>query len=68
MSELVLSAAQRRRSIAVVIATVSVVAVTLGLTWPLLALNRVGAGLDRALGSRFPDWFDSWIVHLRRRA
>ena len=38
------------------------------LTRPLLALNRFGAGLDRALGSRFPDWFDSWVVHLRRRA
>ena len=36
------------------------------LTWPLLALNRAGASFDRALGSRLPDWFDSWVMHLRR--
>ena len=49
MSELVLSAAQRRRSIAVVIATISVAAMTLGLTWPLLALILKSQGVSTGL-------------------
>ena len=32
-----------------------------------LAINRAGAALDGALRSPLPDWFDSWVLHLRRR-
>ena len=49
MSEIVLSAAERRRSIAVVVATVSVVAVTFGLTWPLLSLILESQGVSPGL-------------------
>ena len=49
MSDFTLTDARRRRSIILVIVTVSIVAVTLGLTWPLLSLilesRGVGAGL-----------------------
>ncbi len=49
MTEFVLSPAERRRSIALVIATVSVVAVTFGLTWPLLALILESQGVSAGL-------------------
>jgi MFS family permease len=38
MTEFVLTASQRTRSIIVVVVTISVVSMTLGLTWPLLSL------------------------------
>ena len=46
MTELVLTAAQRTRSITIVVVTVSVVAMTLGLTWPLLSLILESLGVS----------------------
>lgn len=46
MTELVLTAVQRTRSITVVVVTVSVVAMTLGLTWPLLSLILASQGVS----------------------
>ena len=46
MTELVLTAAQRTRSITVVVVTVSVVAMTFGLTWPLLSLILESLGVS----------------------
>jgi hypothetical protein len=37
------------------------------LTWPLLAMNRVSAALDAALGSPAQDQFDRWVMRLRKR-
>ncbi|MEE8275398.1 MAG: MFS transporter [Alphaproteobacteria bacterium] len=44
-----LSPRERRRSIAIVILSTSVVAVTLGLTWPLLSLMLEAQGVSRTL-------------------
>ena len=49
MAEFTLTDAQRRRSITVVIITVSIVAVTLGLTWPLLSLILEARGVGAAM-------------------
>lgn len=49
MTKFTLTDAQRRRSIAVVIVTVSIVAVTLGLTWPLLSLILEARGVGATL-------------------
>ncbi len=46
MTEFNLTDGQRRRSITVVIITVSIVAVTLGLTWPLLSLILEARGVS----------------------
>jgi MFS family permease len=46
---LTLSPSQRRLSIAIVILATSVVAVTLGLTWPLLSLILEAQGVSRSL-------------------
>ena len=49
MTEFNLTDSQRRRSITVVIVTVSIVAVTLGLTWPLLSLILEARGVSTTL-------------------
>lgn len=49
MTEFVLTPAQRKRSITVVVVTVSVVALTLGLTWPLLSLILEAQGVSAML-------------------
>ena len=49
MTEFNLTDGQRRRSITVVIITVSIVAVTLGLTWPLLSLILEARGVSATL-------------------
>lgn len=49
MTEFNLTDGQRRRSITVVIVTVSIVAVTLGLTWPLLSLILEARGVSTTL-------------------
>ena len=49
MTEFVLTPAQRKRSITVVVVTVSVVALTLGLTWPLLSLILESQGVSAML-------------------
>jgi MFS family permease len=49
LAEFTLTDAERRRSIIVVIATVSIVAVTLGLTWPLLSLILESRGVGAAM-------------------
>ncbi len=49
MTEFNLTDDQRRRSITVVIVTVSIVAVTLGLTWPLLSLILEARGVSATL-------------------
>ncbi len=49
MTTFTLTGAQRRRSIAVVVVTVSIVAVTLGLTWPLLSLILEARGVGATL-------------------
>lgn len=36
------------------------------LSWPLLAINRLAAGADRALGSPAQGLFDSWVMRLHR--
>jgi MFS family permease len=49
MTEFALTPAQRKRSITIVVLTVSVVALTLGLTWPLLSLILEAQGVSRML-------------------
>ena len=49
MTEFTLTDAERRRSITIVIVTVSIVAVTLGLTWPLLSLILESRGVSSTL-------------------
>ena len=49
MAAFTLTAAERRRSITVVIVTVSIVAVTLGLTWPLLSLILEARGVGATM-------------------
>lgn len=49
MTEFVLSPAERRRSIAVVTITISVVAITFGLTWPLLSLILKSQGVSAGM-------------------
>ena len=49
MAEFTLTDAERRRSIIVVVATVSIVAVTLGLTWPLLSLILESRGVGATM-------------------
>ena len=49
MAAFTLTAAERRRSITVVIVTVSIVDVTLGLTWPLLSLILEARGVGATM-------------------
>ena len=49
MTDFVLSAAQRRLSLCIVMAAATAVAVTLGLTWPLLSLILESQGVDEGL-------------------
>ena len=49
MTEFSLTEAERRRSITVVIITVMIVAVTLGLTWPLLSLILEARGVSPSM-------------------
>ena len=49
MTEFTLTDAERRRSITIVIITVSIVAVTLGLTWPLLSLILEARGVSSTM-------------------
>jgi MFS family permease len=49
MSEFTLTPAQRKRSITIVVLTISVVAMTLGLTWPLLSLILDSQGVSPKL-------------------
>jgi MFS family permease len=49
MTEFALTPAQRKRSITVVVLTISVVAMTLGLTWPLLSLILESRGVSAKL-------------------
>lgn len=37
------------------------------LTYPLLWANQLAAGSNRASGFPPANWFDSWVLHLRRR-
>ena len=49
MTAITLSAAERRRSIAIVVASISLVAITFGLTWPLLSLILESWGVSPVL-------------------
>jgi hypothetical protein len=37
------------------------------LTYPLLWANQLSAGSNRLSGFPPTSWFDSWVLHLRRR-
>jgi hypothetical protein len=37
------------------------------LSYPLLWANQLAAGSNRASGFPPANWFDSWVLHLRRR-
>ena len=49
MPEFTLTDAERRRSLTIVIVTVSIVAVTMGLTWPLLSLILESRGVSSTM-------------------